>query len=489
MSAAALAHANTPTLPTWLVLERLTPFDAYAQAMGTAMLVIALLQWLCSFYTDARALRIFALLYLLTGLGWLLAHPRAHGGAEDVPLLPAMVAVLLLGMNVWGLYEFLGLVRQRAWTLVLGTAAVAAALALWLHFVPGSAMAVYGVMAGAFAYCAWLAARAARHEGNVGHLYVAVAFATDPLLFGLYVLMPSSMDGFEMAYYAAVPALIVGMMLLAVSLIRARQRTETELVRRVAAEDALRQLNGTLEERVASRTRELRDLADGLESFNRNVSHDLRDPLAGLSGLAQLGSMALERDDKLTARSYLGSIQTQAERLAGMVQDLLQLSQVLQTPLRRERHALRRCVDAALEQLRLSAPMAAALSRLSLQVQPLPACDVDADLMRQVFVNLIGNALKFTAAHEGGRQVSVGLRASAHGAAVCVEDDGLGLPAGREAELFRPFARLHGEQVPGSGVGLTLVRRIVEAHGGRIWAERAPSGGARFLFTLGGLAM
>ena len=114
-SAAATAAS---VLPSWLALERLTPFDAYAQAMGTAMLVIALLQWLCSFYSDARALRIFALLYLLTGLGWLVAHPRAHGGADDVPLLPAMVAVGLLGMNVWGLYEFLGLARRRAWALV-----------------------------------------------------------------------------------------------------------------------------------------------------------------------------------------------------------------------------------------------------------------------------------------------------------------------------------------------------------------------------------
>ena len=131
--------------------------------------------------------------------------------------------------------------------------------------------------------------------------------------------------------------------------------------------------------------------------------------------------------------------------------------------------------------------MAAALQRVQLQVQPLPDCAVDADLMRLVFVNLIGNALKFTAARDGAGQVSVGLRATPQGAAVCVEDDGLGLPRGREAELFKPFARLHGERVAGSGVGLTVVRRIVEAHGGRVWAEHADSGGARFLFTLQGL--
>ena len=101
----------------------------------------------------------------------------------EVPLLPVLVAVGLLAMNVWGLYEFLGLARRRAWALVGGTLAVGAGLVLWLRLAPGSANAVYAVMAGAFAYCAWLALRAARHEDNVGHLYVALAFATYPLLF------------------------------------------------------------------------------------------------------------------------------------------------------------------------------------------------------------------------------------------------------------------------------------------------------------------
>jgi signal transduction histidine kinase len=487
MSFAAGASASASALPSWLALERLTPFDAYAQAMGTVMLVIALLRWLCSYYSDARALRIFALLYLLTGLGWLAAHPRAHGGADDVPLLPALVAVLLLGINVWVLYEFLGLARRRAWWLVGGTVAVGAGLAAWLQLRPGSAMAVYGLMAAAFGYCAWLALRAARHEDNVGHLYVAAAFATYTLLFILYLALPRSMAGFEMGYYAAVPAMIVGMMMLAVSLIRACRRSELELQRRVAAEESLRQVNSTLEERVAARTRELNDLVAGLESFNRNVSHDLRDPLAGISGLAQLGAAALERDDKARLRQSLDTIRGQAEQMIAMVQDLLQLSRVAATLLRRERQPLGRSVEAALAQLRLAAPMAAALQRVQLHLQALPECEVDADLMRLVFINLLGNALKFTVVRGDVGRVSVGLRETPQGAAVYVEDDGLGLPPGHDADLFKPFARLHGEQVPGSGVGLTLVRRIVDAHGGRIWAERADSGGARFLFTLEGL--
>jgi signal transduction histidine kinase len=151
------------------------------------------------------------------------------------------------------------------------------------------------------------------------------------------------------------------------------------------------------------------------------------------------------------------------------------------------RAELREVLDEALAQLRLQPPMADALRRVQLQVDALPVCEVDADLLRLVFVNLVGNALKFTAARDGAGHVTVGLRRTPQGAAVSVEDDGAGLPAGREAELFKPFVRLHGQDVPGSGVGLTIVRRIVEAHGGRVWAERADSGGARFLFTLRGL--
>lgn len=239
-------------------------------------------------------------------------------------------------------------------------------------------------------------------------------------------------------------------------------------------------------QRLAARTCELHDLVAGLESFNRNVSHDLRDPLAGVAGLAQLGAVALQQGDAGKAQLYLKTILDQATHMTGMVQDLLQLSKASDAPLQRSRHALGRCVDDALAQLRLQPHMAEQLRRVQLQVQPLPTCELDVDLMRQVFVNLLGNALKFTAARGGG--IAVSLQRAADGAAVCVEDNGLGLPEGRDAELFKPFSRLHGEQVSGNGIGLTLVRRIVEAHGGRVWAERAAPRGARFLFTLEGLA-
>ena len=342
--------------------------------MGTVMLVIALLQWLCSTYSDARALRIFAWVYLLTGLGWLTAHPRAHGGADDVPLLPALVAVALLGMNVWGLYEFLGLARRRAWALVAGTLAVGAGLALWLQQVPDSAHAVYGVMAGAFGYCAWLALARGAPRGQrrppvrgrgLRHLPAAVS--------GCTVALPQSMAGFEMGYYAAVPAMIVGMMVLAVSLIRARRRSEIELQRRISAEESLRQLNATLEQRVGrAHARAGTTWWPGCRASTATSRTTCATRWPASAAWRAWVPMALEPRRQRRRRPLPGAHRrARPEQLTGMVQDLLQLSRVSEAPLHREHHALGRCVDAALAQLRLvraggrgaAAPAARACSR------------------------------------------------------------------------------------------------------------------------------
>jgi signal transduction histidine kinase len=472
-------------VPPGAVLAHLDAYAAWALAFGLVNLVVATLLWLCSRHTDTRALRIFAARYLLAALGWVFAHPRAHGGADDVPLLPAVVGVVLVGMTVWGLHEYLEIGRRRFGVAALGTAVAAAALLGWLHLHPDSALALYGVITAGFAYCSLLAWRAARREDNVGHRWIAFAFATNPLLFIACVLWPEPLAGFELAYYFALPTFIAGVTLLAVSLIRARQRAEAEIARRIVAERALRELNATLETRVELRTHELRAVIEELDSFNRTVSHDLRGPLAGLSGLAQLAQTALDGDEPRKASKFMHTLHLQIERMTTLVHDLLTLSRVADEPVRRGPHPLRPCVDEALDFLRMCPDMRAALTQVHVEVEPLPEAEVDPTLMRQVFVNLLGNAAKFTAARGRGGHVRVGVCERPEGRAVCVEDDGLGLPVGREHELFKPFGRLHGNAVPGSGVGLTIVKRIVENHGGQVWAEHREGGGARFLFTLG----
>ena len=422
--------AHPVTVPPGAILARLDAHEAWALAFALMAFVIAALLLLCSRYTDTRSLRIFAARYFLTALGWMVAHPRAHGGADDVPLVPAVLGVLLVGMTVWGLYEYLEPARRRLPAIAAGTAAAAAALTGWLYVFPGSALSLYAVLTAGFAGCSWLAWRASRREGNVGHLWIAVAFATNPLLFVACLLWPTRLAGFELAYYFALPSLIAGITILAASLIRARRGVEAELARRIAAENALRELNASLEARVEARTNELRTLVEGLDSFNRSVSHDLRGPLAGLSGLAQLGQVALDREDPAQARELMQTLRLHADRLATLVHDLLLLSRVNEAPVRCGRHSLRLCVDEALDLLRMSPDTKAALAQVRVEIEPLPAADVDPKLMRQVFVNLLGNATKFTAVRGQGGRVCVRMRERPEGTAVCVEDEGLGI-AGR----------------------------------------------------------
>jgi signal transduction histidine kinase len=121
---------------------------------------------------------------------------------------------------------------------------------------------------------------------------------------------------------------------------------------------------------------------------------------------------------------------------------------------------------------------------LPLMLDDLPAAEVDPALARQVFGNLIGNGLKFAA--EAPRPlVAIGAEPLTHPPIYFVRDNGVGFDPGKAEQLFRPFQRLHGTRFEGSGVGLSIVKRIIDRHGGRIWAESAPGLGATFYFGFG----
>ena len=118
-------------------------------------------------------------------------------------------------------------------------------------------------------------------------------------------------------------------------------------------------------------------------------------------------------------------------------------------------------------------------------VQPLPDADADPQLLRQVFANLLGNACKFAGAANEAR-IEVGHAQTANGGAYFVRDNGVGFSNVDAQRMFQPFQRLHGAAYDGFGVGLSIVRRIVDHHGGQVWADGVPGGGATFWFTLGG---
>jgi signal transduction histidine kinase len=211
-----------------------------------------------------------------------------------------------------------------------------------------------------------------------------------------------------------------------------------------------------------------------LRSFNQGVSHDLRGPLGALSGLARLAMHAIERSDTPRALHLLSASARQTDALCRLVVELLAVAEG--DRLADERLDLRDVVLESIEHLALG--RAAALPQI--RVAPLfPVCG-SRILLRQVFVNLLGNALKFTSGMQSPT-IEVGLDGAS---TVYVRDNGPGFHALAARRLFEPFQRLHDDGPPGVGIGLSLVKRIVERHGGRVWAQSIPGEGACFYLTL-----
>lgn len=261
---------------------------------------------------------------------------------------------------------------------------------------------------------------------------------------------------------------------------RARAAERAQAAGRLAAEQALREAESTMGDCVAQRTRELSQLVAELDSFNRMVAHDLSGPLHGLAGLSEMIQRELGAGDPVELRRWLGMMGTQTRRLAELVDELLHLSRISHGELKRAPVALSGLVQQVLETLTVvHGP--AAVARI--EVGPLPELALDAGLIRQVLVNLLSNALKFTR-EVPAPHIELNARRGDGEWVIEVRDNGAGFDPQRAAQLFRPFVRLHDGRFEGSGIGLTIAQRVVERHGGRIRAESRPGAGATFSFTL-----
>jgi len=234
-------------------------------------------------------------------------------------------------------------------------------------------------------------------------------------------------------------------------------------------------INIELEERVAERTVELRGALKELDAFAYSVSHDLRAPVGAVSGLAHLLRSAEAPRLSDDGRRLLGMIEGNAERMVGLIDGLLRLSQLGRGAIKRVPLSM---ADLARDVLRDVADGARAEIRLG----RLPGCDGDSMILRQVWANLIGNALKYSRTRAAAR-VDIGWDAERN--AYFVRDNGVGFDMQYASKLFGAFERLHGEsEFEGSGIGLAIVQRILERHGGKIWAEAAPDCGATFWFSV-----
>ncbi len=218
-----------------------------------------------------------------------------------------------------------------------------------------------------------------------------------------------------------------------------------------------------------------------LEAFSYSVAHDLRSPLRAIDGFSQaiLEDNADQLDEE--GKKNFARVRAAAQRMALLIDDLLSLSRVSRTELRREPVNLTRMVRAVAERLRATDTQ----RDVEIVVEEGLMADGDANLLLAVMENLLVNAFKFTSPRPKAH-IEVGVTAK-HGQVVYfVRDDGVGFDMAYAGKLFGAFQRLHGvAEFPGTGIGLATVQRIVRRHGGQVWAEGEVARGATFFFTLG----
>jgi signal transduction histidine kinase len=261
------------------------------------------------------------------------------------------------------------------------------------------------------------------------------------------------------------------------------QLHRTDLQRRGALH-RLQSLTDELEQRVADRTAALEAANKELEAFSYTVAHDLRAPLRAMDGFSRL--LVEEHASALPAdgQRYAGIVRENAQQMARLVDDLLAFARLGRQPVTKETVEIAALVRQVLADLR---PQQEG-RRVAVIVGDMPGCSGDPSLLKQVFANLIGNALKFTRLKDDAR-VDVGAsRDDQSGETVYfVKDNGAGFDMRYAHKLFGVFQRLHRtDEYEGTGVGLASVHRIIQRHGGRIWAEAEPGRGAAFYFTIGG---
>ncbi|GBF39080.1 sensor histidine kinase [Leptospira johnsonii] len=248
------------------------------------------------------------------------------------------------------------------------------------------------------------------------------------------------------------------------------------------AENEIRLLNNELEERVKVRTEQLVLANKELESFSYSISHDLRAPIRGISGFTQIlmEDYGVNFDDE--GKRIIGKIIENAKQMGQLVDDLLEFSRLGRTELGEKEISMKELAMTVYKELiNLESGR-----EIHFEIQDIPNVRADQPAVRQLWVNLISNAIKYTK-KIGSPTIQIGSMESQEGTVFYIKDNGAGFNMQYYHKLFGVFQRLHSNSdFEGTGVGLAIVKRIVSRHGGNVWAESKEGEGATFYFTLPG---